>query len=57
MPSSYAVALAAMAIQNRLLAIQWQATPERGDSNAGAGRRRVLLLDCAGLYRLVSAGG
>ena len=48
MPSSYAVALAAMAIQNRLLAIQWQATPERGDSNAGAGRRRVLLLDCAG---------
>ena len=34
--------LAAMAIRNRLLAIQWQATLGRGDSNAGAGRRRVL---------------
>ena len=47
MPSSYAVALAAMAIQNHLLAIRWRATLGRGDSNAGAGRRRVLLLDCA----------
>lgn len=48
MPSSYAVALAAMAIQNRLLAIRWQATLGQGDNNGGVGRRRVLLLDCAG---------